>query len=230
MLALPGPQYCYNFSDTNDELAPDLVVCGHRIRLSIEGNQGRGTGWSVWDGAVCLALYIEQAQSSLTTLLGEDGGILELGSGTGLAGIAAALALGRKAVLTDLPQVLPSLERNVKLNGLPREAVSVQPLDWHEARRQAGRLRGGPFRLVLAADCVWLDSLVAPFAEALEAVSGEGATVLLAYQSRSARVDARLFSLLDQTFLREPVGLLPGERHRGVIDLYRLTRRPASGE
>jgi predicted nicotinamide N-methyase len=41
---------------------------------------------------------------------------LELGSGTGLVGIAAAAILGANVCLTDLPEIKPNLKQNVKSN------------------------------------------------------------------------------------------------------------------
>lgn len=48
---------------------------------------------------------------------------LELGSGTGLAGLAAAIATGLPTTLTDLKEVLPALQRNAQLNAEVREPV-----------------------------------------------------------------------------------------------------------
>ncbi|KAG9625315.1 VPS28-domain-containing protein, partial [Aureobasidium melanogenum] len=60
--------------------------------------------------------------------------ILELGAGTGLVGIAAAAVLGANVLLTDLPEIVPNLERNItsnediinSRNGSARAAM----LDW----------------------------------------------------------------------------------------------------
>jgi hypothetical protein len=57
--------------------------------------QGRGTGWTVWDGAVVLAHYLDAAtrQKELPPFLAGVTSCVELGSGTGMAGIAAAACL-----------------------------------------------------------------------------------------------------------------------------------------
>lgn len=46
----------------------------------------------------------------------ENKTILELGAGTGLVGIAAAAVLGANVLLTDLPEIVPNLERNIASN------------------------------------------------------------------------------------------------------------------
>jgi predicted nicotinamide N-methyase len=64
----------------------------------------------------------------------ENATILELGAGTGLVGIAAATVLGANVLLTDLPEIVPNLDRNIasnkdiikSRNGLARAAI----LDW----------------------------------------------------------------------------------------------------
>jgi D-xylulose reductase len=60
--------------------------------------------------------------------------ILELGSGTGLVGMAAAAVLGADVLLTDLPEIEGNLTRNVEHNRGEIEAlgglVSSAILDW----------------------------------------------------------------------------------------------------
>lgn len=51
------------------------------------------------------------------------------------------------------------------------------------------------------------------------------AQVLLAYQSRSSRVDSLLFSMLQRAFDLRPAERLPGEPDRGKIDLHWLRRK-----
>ena len=60
--------------------------------------------------------------------------VLELGAGTGLVGIAAACVWEADVTLTDLPEIVPNLKRNVEMNGElverygGRTATAV--LDW----------------------------------------------------------------------------------------------------
>lgn len=81
---------------------------------------------------------------------------LELGSGTGLVGIAAAVVLGANVTLTDLPEIVPNLSHNVSLNSsnphLPPSvgSMSVQVLDW--TNQPIPEDEGDKYPLVLAAD------------------------------------------------------------------------------
>lgn len=60
--------------------------------------------------------------------------VLELGTGTGLVGIAAA-RLGLNVTVTDLEAILPNLEANVSLNKLPGDQISSEVLDWTDAEK-----------------------------------------------------------------------------------------------
>lgn len=104
-------------------------------------NRHGGVGSTVWDTAIVLSKYLEKSnilatssatasRSKRTTL-----NILELGSGTGLVGLAVARMLsasGQKAriVLTDKANVLSLLKRNMEKN--PAEGIELEArvLDW----------------------------------------------------------------------------------------------------
>ena len=94
--------------------------------------------------------------------------MLELGSGVGLAGIAAAM-LGCHTTLTDVADVLPLLRKNVAGNfGNAQWAqqvalrersgsLSVQELDWTKPLQLAAFEE---FDYVIGADCVYHEALV----------------------------------------------------------------------
>lgn len=99
---------------------------------------------------------------------GTCGSVLELGAGTGLAGITAALDLQTTVWCTDLPDIVPNLERNISTNAeLLKERnaeVRCGVLDWNDPQRieVAGRdimieddSNGAKFRVVLAADVLY---------------------------------------------------------------------------
>ncbi|KAF7845816.1 hypothetical protein BT93_L0475 [Corymbia citriodora subsp. variegata] len=62
--------------------------------------------------------------------------ILELGAGTGLVGIAAATVLATKILLTDLPEIVPNLERNIEANSTVvasrNGSAQAAVLDWSD--------------------------------------------------------------------------------------------------
>lgn len=96
--------------------------------------------------------------------------VLELGSGTGLVGLAMA-GLGADVVLTDLPSIYANLARNAETNTSVLEQrggiIRTGVLDWTNPRsctlfpkgvtdtNSDGEVLGEKFRLILAADSLY---------------------------------------------------------------------------
>jgi len=150
--------------------------------------------------------------------------ILALGSGTGFAGLsAAAIFESADVCLTDLEEALDSLLANCDRNPLLKERVRVAKCDWHKPPPD---LLQGPFDCIICADCIWLEELVEPFVKALEVATdfNPGATILIAYQSRSTRVDRLLFNLLDTNFKYKKKPMIEDEPDRRRISIYEVVR------
>lgn len=85
-----------------------------------------GVGWRVSVGALCLADWAVSHPS-----LFEGKSVLELGSGLGLSGLAAAHAGAVRVCLTDaLPAIVANLERVIEHNGVAGCDVTARLLDW----------------------------------------------------------------------------------------------------
>ena len=80
--------------------------------------------------------------------------VLELGSGTGLVGIAAACVWAAHVTLTDLPDIVPNLARNVDMNAALIERhggeARTEVLDWADAGHVPER--GARYPVIVAAD------------------------------------------------------------------------------
>ena len=119
-------------------------------------------GLKTWGSSYALANLLPQFSSGpvLSHLLSpvhrhqEEGGggrkagpvrMLELGSGTGLLGLAAACFWQADIVLTDLPAILPNLEHNAELNRAVWEAhggrVEVAALTWGADETESSSVR-----------------------------------------------------------------------------------------
>ncbi|KAI8542613.1 hypothetical protein RHMOL_Rhmol08G0151000 [Rhododendron molle] len=104
-----------------------LVLCS----LGSAGTPGV-TGAVLWDSGVVLGKFLEHAvESGMMLLRGKK--VVELGSGCGLVGCIAAL-LGAKVTLTDLPDRLRLLRKNIETNlyGDVRGSAAVSELIWGE--------------------------------------------------------------------------------------------------
>merc|ERR1712194_283766 len=122
--------------------------------------------------------------------------VLELGSGTGVAGLAAA-AEGADVLLTDKELIVPLLSKNIRLNQDQVEIGSVQceAFDW--AASPPAEVSTTNWDVVLGADLVSDFADVVPFADALASLIGPrgvaaGATSIYAHSRRSLEVDMDL--------------------------------------
>ncbi|KAL6227176.1 hypothetical protein ACLB2K_001135 [Fragaria x ananassa] len=140
----------------------------------------QGLSFQLWPAATTLLTLLDDHRRDPTasplgpTISALESGrrlkILELGSGTGLVGIAAAATLGACVTVTDLPHVTDNLRYNVELNaavlGGSGGSVTVAALRWGEAEAI-----GREFDLVLASDVVYHDHLYEPLLKTLKDVS-----------------------------------------------------------
>ena len=188
LLALPGPRYAFNAS-TGGLSIGDAV-----IRVATRSNSGEGTAYNIWDGAFQLAKYLELHAAAL--LCGNS--VLEVGSGCGLVGLAAATLGASHVTLTDMESVVPHLIQSIVLNPhIPKGHITASTLDWFAPHAYA--LGNLPVDVILGADVVWVEELIPPLVQTLAYLTrgnGDGTIVLLAHQTRSHSGDALLYSLL----------------------------------
>lgn len=157
------------------------------------GRAGEGTGLVIWDASVVLAKTLELHKDKWCS--GKR--VLELGAGSGLAGLSAAALGAGRVLLTDLHYALPNLQRNVDSNSLAGRfssgtEVSVAELDWSNRDTWTAER----YDIVLAADVVWIEALIPDFVSALKHVADGSNIVLFAHRSRTTRADALLLTEL----------------------------------
>ena len=161
-----------------------------RVELMVEQDQSLHDccGGIVWESAFCLAQYL-RGEARARRIRGRR--VLELGAGTGLLGLAAAASGAKRVVLTDHPDAMPLLTRNVERNAEAlagagdgdgdgdgdetgdgtgdahasrrrRRIPKCLPLDWTDDAHLDAVADLGPFDVVLATDVVFNVDLVDP--------------------------------------------------------------------
>ena len=178
------------------------------------------TGFRVWEASSLFVALLKQP-SVQSQFAGRC--VLELGSGTGFLAMAAA-SIGAHVLATDtrtvtVESIRPNIARNCSaaslvpppLNGFAVEgrrsvgagSVAAAALDWHaDARDQlaaAGVSLDFNFDVILAADCIWLLDVAAPFVSTLCRLMPAGcpSVALLCFQNR-ANDKSTAFVKLDQ--------------------------------
>ena len=227
LLAIDGHRFPFNFASGEFQIeGVPIVVSGGDTRSSSKQVDG-DTGRTVWDAAVVLAKYLEHKYGHGRRSL-ERRRVLELGAGTGLAGLAAA-ALGASVILSDLDYCLPALKANVLATTIePPGQVSVLELDWLRPNFD------GPVDVCVGADIVWLPHLVAPLVKLLVMLlaANPDMQLLLAHQTRSEHTDAEFFALLSGRFVVQQLGkaALPEGYHDSRVKLLHATARRSQTE
>lgn len=220
--------------------------------LSIRQLPSQGLSFQLWPAATTLVNLLDDHRShpqtnpltpTLTALRQTSESptlkILEIGSGTGLVGIAAAATLGAKVTITDLSHVISNLQFNVEANAGILAAnggcVQVAPLHWGEAIDP--ELIEQDFDLILASDVVYHDHLYDPLIQTLKGFllgGGNPKMVFLMAHLRRWKKDSTFFRKARKLFEVEVLHTdppPPGSRI-GVV-LYRFaakqSKKPATG-
>ncbi|EFJ33269.1 hypothetical protein SELMODRAFT_84102 [Selaginella moellendorffii] len=190
------------------------------------GTQKPGvTGAVVWDSAVILTKFLEHAvDSGMLELQGKK--CVELGAGCGLAGCVAAL-LGARVILTDLPDRLRLLQKNVDENVscfAARGSACVRELSWgDEIDKEV--IDPSP-DYVIASDVIYNEKAVQDLLDTLEKLCDSKTLVIIAGELRN---DAVLEYFLERALHRFSIGRLatnfwhPSYKSQRVV-LYALTR------
>ncbi|KAI8351267.1 putative methyltransferase-domain-containing protein [Mortierella sp. GBAus27b] len=142
---------------------------------------------------------------------------LELGAGTGLVGIAVAVAFPELSVLsTDLDEAMSLMQQNVDANQhlLPNNNMKVDVLDWAEKDRQVD-----PVEILLLADVVYNDLSHEMLLQTMLDYSNEKTKILLGYKFRH-EAEQKFFVRAKEYFDMDMV------HEQDTMQLFVMTRRP----
>ncbi|XP_007253849.3 protein-lysine methyltransferase METTL21D [Astyanax mexicanus] len=191
-------------------------------------------GCVVWDAAIVLCKYLETEQFCPAPPPAPSAWsckrVVELGAGTGVVGIMAA-SLGANVTVTDLEDLQPLLELNIKKNQnlIRTGSVTAKVLKWGE-----DVMDFLPYPdYILMADCIYYEQSVEPLIETLKLLAGPETCVICCYEERTVgvnpEVERRFFELLLQDFESKeiPAESQDPEFNSPDIHILHLHRRPS---
>ncbi|XP_071887914.1 EEF1A lysine methyltransferase 3 [Anas platyrhynchos] len=189
--------------------------CGHVLRIAQHHGPRLGLAAPVWDGALELCRYFEEENLDFRGRT-----VIELGAGTGIVGILAAL-LGGDVTITDLPLALEQIRENVRRN-VPGGAAAPCPPP--RVRALAWGLDHGSFPrgydVVLGADVVYDPRSFPALLTTLRHLCGPRSVALLCCGMRRELGAARFFQqLLPRHFRTQLLRRCP----QRDVELYRAT-------
>lgn len=217
VITAPGPIFRATVLSSRDDLFPDQparfldlyaqAVNGKfpaksirkfdSIPLTIKEDTGNSIARHVWDAGVTLAhtLTKERIYEQIT---GKDSsqqvGILELGAGCGIVGLAVEKHLGGQGslILSDLEEARECAEESIALNN---SSASFMALDW--ADEDVSQLTN--LDLIIVADCTYnmdmYETLVACLERLLKA--NPSAKVVIGHKMRNEQ-ESEFFEMLEQ--------------------------------
>jgi len=153
-----------------------------------------GVAAVVWDAAIVLGRYLEKIAAEL-----HGKKVIELGAGTGFAGIVASL-LGGNVTITDRKMALNVTRMNVEGNLGKNHFIEIEELEWGQNVSSFSP----PFDFVLGADIVYIEETFNDLLKTLQDLCDENSVVLLSCKIRYDR-DKRFFELLSKHFFHETV-------------------------
>ncbi|KAK2994491.1 hypothetical protein RJ640_026729 [Escallonia rubra] len=163
-----------------------LDACGRSLSIhqspSSLGTPGV-TGAVMWDSGVVLGKFLEYAvEVGMIGLQGKK--VVELGSGCGLVGCIAAL-LGAQIILTDMPDRLRLLKKNIEANlyGDLRGSAIVNELVWGDDPDP--ELCNPLPDYVLGSDVIYSEGAVMDLLTTLVQLCGTHTTIILAGELRN---------------------------------------------
>ena len=170
--------------------------------LTVVESRESGIGYQVWPAGSILAALLLDPNTGVARLVNNKT-ILELGSGCGIAGLAAAFAGAKKVFLTDRKEVLDHLRENLEINRskLPvPDAVMVEELEWgKEVNPQL--INRDSIDVIIASDCMYWASLYERLVMTLLSLSTPKTLILLVHQARRRVVERTFYEQLSAFFV-----------------------------
>ena len=142
------------------------------VELDIFQQYVGDVGGVVWDAALVMCAFLERLDSKRPGHL-EGARVIELGAGTGLVGLAAAV-LGAHAFVSDVAEFMPLMTKNIAENCkvLKGGRVEALEIDWRQFCQEEdaeNALEVDPilrarlvekFDYILISDCIYYERLL----------------------------------------------------------------------
>ncbi|KAG2496390.1 hypothetical protein HYH03_005617 [Edaphochlamys debaryana] len=202
--------------NTHQTTLVEQEVFGSVLRF-VQDPASEHLGTTVWDASVVLAKWFEKniRKGDFARAKVRHKKAIELGAGMGLAGMAFAM-VGADVVLTDAAEVLGLLRVNAENNMSPAAirlarghqhgtwadsagGVTVAELDWTKPEQCHAPPLSPPYDFVLAADCIYHETLTEHFHRTVMDVTNEKSTVVVCNELRSHSVQGRFMELFTAT-------------------------------
>ncbi|XP_067851817.1 EEF1A lysine methyltransferase 3-like [Heptranchias perlo] len=195
-------------------------ACGFVLEIGVKPPSELGFGTMVWDAALGLCQYFEEQRMRFSQRK-----VIELGAGTGILGILTVL-LGGDVTITDKPELLKRIERNVSVN-IPsscRPRVKVCALSWGDDHT----LFPSDYDFILGGDIMYSRASVPLILKTLQHLSNERTII---YFASTMWINRNLISSGYQTLSQYFDSDLVYRNKDKYVNVYRMTKKtPSDGD
>ncbi|GAB6024198.1 Methyltransferase-like protein 21D [Chamberlinius hualienensis] len=177
------------------EVSNEIILKIHQKMIGDEG-------CVVWDAALVLAKFLIYNQNQSNKLINlVNSTIIELGAGTGIVGITAAV-LGADVILTDISEYVDLMQKNIEYNQLYiKGKIQCKSLYWGKSDEEFAKCAP---KYILVSDCVYYKQSLEPLFETLSNLSGKDTTIIFSYEKRFSdekqAIESAFFKLIITKF------------------------------
>lgn len=211
-----------------------LEVRGHELILECKPQTGESemaTGSTIWDCAVVTAKYLQEYCDEKPDGYWNGKTVLEVGSGTGVAGLACGILFtGSTLILTDMPVLTPLIQRNVtsnreRLGSALTENLSVQDFTWGTTPELNPP---PPYDYIIVSDCVWPKIDNSLLVHSLRDITDLNTNIILVFEFRHISCRKTFFELAEQYFDFDCISEKKVfEYCPEDIEIYHIKRKPS---
>jgi len=177
----------------NTRFKCDCVIPFLNTHITIKQSpKGDRVGATVWDAAIVTCKYLE-LHYNYEKLAGKR--VIELGSGVGLVGLAAALLGAKQVVLTDQKDMIEILRSNTLLN-VRSSNVKVRELCWGADVRKFLP----PYDMIIASDVIYEEHCIESLVKTISALSDANSTIIIGHERRGMAAEEQFYDLVSKEF------------------------------
>ncbi|KAI8336595.1 putative methyltransferase-domain-containing protein [Chlamydoabsidia padenii] len=173
---------------------------------------------------------------------------VELGSGVGLIGLMLHKVGVENIVMTDIDELVPTIEKNVEANGILVQSISgrrenkksmddcssmptavvVEPLVWNDDNAIRHIKSSGPIHYILACDCIYSEASAVDLIMTMDKLAGPDTLIICLSEVRNQVAQDTFIKQAQSVFLVELVPpnqwqkKVTNIRFDGTLNLYRL--------
>lgn len=172
-----------------------------KFNVTIKQNwRNLGLGCVVWPAAILLSkLFCDRQEPTLFHIDVRDKFVVELGTGTGLPSIIAALNGARNSIATDRKEILEHCtKKNIASVSNEEGNIDAQILDWDSYSSATFTQDHGNPDIIIGADLIYHESGFKPLIETLLGLSWTHTKIVIAGKERYKELNDTFLNLLKQ--------------------------------